>query len=166
MHSIEVINEKLSKLQPLNYNQFFWWRRWTTKNKPLDKFAPLLDRIQNGDFEFSHYFWQWQYCEWEISEVEKKCGVDGQKWVELTQVDRARRKRLFADFEKDENEKLQSLKKLFLQNFKMSDDQYEQELSEFGGTIEDFYHYCEEKYKKYNIIQNKPRRGRPPKIKK
>jgi hypothetical protein len=56
MHSIEVIEKKLSQCQKLNYNQFFWWKRWTSKNKPLDKYAPLWDKILNGDYDFSHYF--------------------------------------------------------------------------------------------------------------
>ena len=114
MHSIEVIEKKLSQCQKLNYNQFFWWKRWTSKNKPLDKYAPLWDKILNGDYDFSHYFWQIQYCEWELEEKAKLYRGDTQRWVEETQVDRARRKRLREDYEKDENEKLIDLKKIFL----------------------------------------------------
>ena len=48
-YPIEVIEEKLSHLQKLNYNRFFWWRRWTRKGKPLHKYSPLMDKIKNGD---------------------------------------------------------------------------------------------------------------------
>jgi hypothetical protein len=163
MHSIEVIEKNLSKLQKLNYNQFFWWRRWTAKNKPLDKYSPLWDKILNGDYDFSHYFWQTQYCDWELEEKSKLYQGDVQRWVEETQLDRARRKRLREDYEKDENEKLQNIKKEFLNYFKISEDQYEEEIIKFDGTLKDFYLHCESKYGKYNIIINKPRRGRPPK---
>ena len=52
-YPIEVIEEKLSYLQKLNYNRFFWWRRWTRKGKPLHKYSPLMDKIKNGDYDDS-----------------------------------------------------------------------------------------------------------------
>ena len=45
-HSIVFIEKELSKLQKINYNQFFWWRRWSVKNKPLPKNSPLIDKIK------------------------------------------------------------------------------------------------------------------------
>ena len=63
MHSIEVIEKNLSKLQKLNYNQFFWWRRWTRKGKPLHEYSPLIDKIENGDYNDSPYRWQIYYCD-------------------------------------------------------------------------------------------------------
>jgi hypothetical protein len=56
----EVIEQELSKLQPLNYNKFMWWRTHTQKGAPLGKRAPLKERIINGDFDFSCYYWQAQ----------------------------------------------------------------------------------------------------------
>ena len=69
-----VSNEKhilkeISKLQPLNYNQFRWWRRFDTPNKPLHKYSALIDKIKNGDYDFSHYYWQAKYAEIEINEI-------------------------------------------------------------------------------------------------
>ena len=107
-HSKEVVLKKLSNFQPLNYNQFRWWRRWDSKNKPLHKLKPLLDKIRNGDFDYSHYFWQAQFCEIELNEKYLQLNDDG-RWMEETQVDRARRKRLYEDFEKDEAEKLKQI---------------------------------------------------------
>lgn len=71
-HSIEVIEEQLSKLQKLNYNQFFWWRRWGRKTQPLHKYSPLIDKIKNGDYNDSPYRWQIYYCDWEIEQKRKQ----------------------------------------------------------------------------------------------
>jgi hypothetical protein len=118
-HSEEIIKTKLADLKPLNYNQFRWWRKWDTKNIPLLNQAPLLDKIQNGDFEFSHYFWQAQFSELELNKklTETK---DTQHWIEVTQLERARRKRLWEDFEKDESDKLRTIEKEFLKTFKIT----------------------------------------------
>ena len=59
-HSKEVVTEHINKLQPINYNKFMWWRTHTDKVVPLGKRAPLKDRILNGDFNPSSYFWQAQ----------------------------------------------------------------------------------------------------------
>ena len=57
-HSRETVMSHIKKLQPLNYNRFMWWRTHTDKVTPLGKRALLKDRILNGDFEPSSYFWQ------------------------------------------------------------------------------------------------------------
>ena len=65
----ETVLDKISQLQPLNYNQFRWWRRFDTPNKPLHKYSDLLRKIRNGDYDFSHYYWQARYAEMEINEL-------------------------------------------------------------------------------------------------
>ena len=40
----DTILEKISQLQPLNYNQFRWWRRFDAPNKPLHKNSNLLKK--------------------------------------------------------------------------------------------------------------------------
>jgi hypothetical protein len=164
-HSIEVINKNLSKLQKLKYNQFFWWRRWGTKNKPLHKNSLLLDKINNGDYDFSPYFWQLKYCEWEIKQKELKYKADIRRFCEEAFLDLQRRKRLREDHEKYERENLEQLKKDFIITFRMAPKDYDEDIVKFDGDVKDFYIYCEHKYKKYNIITTKPRRGRPPKNK-
>lgn len=160
-HSKEVVLKKLSNFQPLNYNQFRWWRRWDSKNKPLHKLKPLLDKIRNGDFDYSHYFWQAQFCEIELNEKYLQLNDDG-RWMEETQVDRARRKRLYEDFEKDEAEKLKQIQKEFILTFRMSKENYEQEVIKFDGSLEDFYFYCKQKFGEY-AIPLRSKRGRKPK---
>ena len=154
----ELVLQEISKLQPLNYNQFRWWRRFDQPNKPLHKNASLLDKIQNGDLEFSHYWWQAKYTEIEMNEILENC-IDYQDWGEKTQVDRARRRRLWEDFEKDEAEKLSYIRKEFSKEFRMTEEDYEDEITEFDGSLEELYHHCFVKYGKK--IRIKSKRGRP-----
>jgi hypothetical protein len=159
----KVIQREIKKLQPLNYNQFMWWRRFASKNKPLSKGAMFLQRIQNGEYEFSHYFWQAQLCELEINEKHKEYKGDIQLLLEKNGVDLARRKRLWEDFNKTEAELLANLKKGFLREFVMTSQEYEDHITNFDGTTEEFYMYCLKTFDR----SGKPveRRGRPSKNK-
>ena len=159
----KVIQREIKKLQPLNYNQFMWWRRFASKNKPLSKGAMFLQRIQNGEYEFSHYFWQAQLCELEINEKHKEYKGDIQLLLEKNGVDSARRKRLWEDFNKTEAELLANLKKGFLREFVMTSQEYEDHITNFDGTTEEFYMYCLKTFDR----SGKPveRRGRPSKNK-
>jgi hypothetical protein len=140
LHSKEKILQELSKLRPIKYNQFRWWRRWENKNPLLPKTKPLIDRILNGDFDFSHYFWQAQYVYIEMEE-KKSVARDNLDWLEIITMDRARLKRLIDDFERDEKEKLEGLEKAFTQSFHLTKEDYRTYLEEFEGTIEELYHY-------------------------
>ena len=155
----ETVLEKISQLQPINYNQFRWWRRFDNPNKPLHKYSDLLRKIQNGDYDFSHFYWQAKYAEMEIDELYNKCYPDYVLFNEKNAMNGARRKRLWDDFEKDEKEKILQIEKDFQLTFKMSRDQIRKEMEEFGGTLEDLYHYCENQYgKRQKRLET---RGRP-----
>jgi hypothetical protein len=157
----QIVLKEIKKLQPLNYNQFRWWRRFDSKTKPLPKGSTLLQRIKNGEFEFSHYYWQAQFCELEINEKYQKCNGDMQSLLMDHGVDFSRRKRLWEDFEKHESENLQTLKKQFLHEFIMIKEEYDSHIIEFDGTLEEFYMYC---LKTFDLSGKKPdKRGRPPK---
>lgn len=157
----DLVKQEISKLQPLNYNQFRWWRRFDSKTKPLPKGATFLQRIQNREFEFSHYYWQAQLCELEINERVKEYRGDIQMLLEKNGVDLARRKRLWEDFNKTETELLKELKKGFLREFVMTSQEYEEHISNFDGTIEEFYMYCLKTFERSG--KKVERRGRPPK---
>jgi len=155
----ETVLEKISQLQPLNYNQFRWWRRFDTPNKPLHKYSDLLRKIQNGDYDFSHFYWQAKYVEMEINELHHKTYPDAVLFNEKNAMNGARRKRLWDDFEKDEKEKMLQIEKDFQMTFRISRDQIKKEIEEFGGTLEDLYHYCENQYgKRQKRLET---RGRP-----
>ena len=120
----DVVHREISKLKPLNYNQFRWWRRFDSKTQPLPRGAKFLNRIKNGEFEFSHYYWQWKLTELELNDLYKKYKGDIRPILMEHPVDLARRKRLIEDFEKDENARLESLQKGFLNEFVMTKEEY------------------------------------------
>jgi len=159
----KIVLKEIKKLKPIPYNKFMWWRRFESKTKPLPKGAKFLDRITNGEFEFSHYYWQWKYCELEINELYTQYKGDIQILLEKNRVDLERRKRLILDFEKDENDRLEALKKGFLYDFEMTEKDYYDHLEKFDGTTEDFYLYCMKTFNRTG--KQTERRGRPKKIK-
>ena len=123
----------------------------------------LIDKIKNGDYDDSPYRWQIYYCDWEIDEKRKQF-PDSREWAYETRLDRQRRRRLREDHEKYEKDNLKQLQKDFLNTFRMDRDDYQRDVVEVGGTLEEFYHYCEMRYGKFNKPTTAPRRGRPPKI--
>jgi hypothetical protein len=147
----EVSNPKhvlkeIKKLKPLKYNRFFWWRRFASYNQPLPKKSSFLDKIKNGDFDPSHYYWQAKYSELEINEKFEECKQDYQDLLMKYPVILTRRKKLWEDFEKDESTKLQDIKKYFLKEFEINSEEYEDEIGEFDGTLEEFYYYIRKTY--------------------
>jgi hypothetical protein len=157
----KVVLKEISKLQPLNYNQFKWWRRFDTKLKPLPRGVKFIDRIKNGEYEFSHYYWQWKLSELEINEKYIEYNRDVQKVLEKNGVDLARRRRLIEDFNADEASKLSNLQKGFLREFVMTKEEYEDHITDFDGTTEEFYMYCLKTFDRSGKQIEK--RGRPKK---
>jgi len=52
-------------------------------NKPLHVYTPLLDRIKNGDFDYSHYGYQAMWCEHEMNKLYMSIGYgDMGRYVE------------------------------------------------------------------------------------
>ena len=162
--SRKQLDKKFSKLRKLNYNVFRWWRMYDNPNKPLDNRAPFRDRILNGDFDYSHYKYQADWCEHEMNDVATECREDVGKYVEKTSLLRSRRKRLLEDFEKDENNKLELLIKTFTDHFRCSKDQVYEEIFKCSGDMIDLYYIIEEKYKIVHIPYPLKRRGRPKKV--
>ena len=168
MYSIPLsrkeVEKQLSTYQKINYNQFRWWRMYQPKNKPLDSRKPLRDRILNGDFDYTCYRAQQYLVEYQLNDILEECGIDYQKYLEKTSVIRARRKRLIADFEKDEAERLENLKNEFTKYFRINRKEVEEEMVNFtGDSLIDFYFYIDEKYKITFMPYPIKRRGRPPK---
>jgi hypothetical protein len=151
-----LIHTEIKKLKPLNYNKFMWWRRYTTKHKPLPTKSTFLERIKNGEFEFSHYYWQWKLTELELNDLFIQYGGDIQKLLENHPIDFARRKKLIEDFEKTESQLLIDLQMNFQREFVMSKEDYYIHIEDFDGTIEDFYMYCLKTFDK----KKQERRGR------
>ena len=162
-HSREVVMEHIKKLQPLNYNKFMWWRTHTDKVVPLGKRAPLKERILNGEFNPSSYFWQAQlalYTALDKVNLEKD---DPQKQIEMLQLDMARHKRLMEDYEKEEPARMEALYDAFTSAFKLTREELEEKFLNFNGTILDFYNYAESFLYTTPAENRKRMRGRPKK---
>ena len=166
-HSREVVMKHIKPLQPLNYNKFMWWRTHTDKVVPLGKRAPLKERILNGDFNPSSFFWQAQLALYTAKDKLDLSYHDSQYQIELCAVDFARHKRLMEDFEKEETTRIASLYDAFTDAFKITKEELEEKFLQFHGTILDFYNYAEQ-FLYTTPAENRKNmrgRGRPPKIK-
>ena len=137
IHSKEIINKQISKLQPLKYNQFYWWRKFKEKS-PLSNKDALHARIDNGDFDFSSYYWQAQYA---LIEMEEKTGhikhPDNRREAQAIYMERYRR--LMKDFEKDEPLRLESYIKAITGLFEIEKDELEKKMEDFDGTLKELY---------------------------
>ena len=162
-HSREVVEEHIAKLQPLNYNQFRWWRTHTDNVQPFGKRYPLKDRIVNGDFEPSSYFWQAQLSLYTALDKVDLNKDDHQMQMEKLAVDLARHKRLMEDYEKEESARMEALYDAFTSAYKITKSELEEHFLKFSGTILDFYEYAENFFYKTPAENRKNRRGRPPK---
>jgi hypothetical protein len=138
------------------YDRFMWWRSYTPKNKPLGSKASLIDRLINGDFDPGPYLLEVELVYHTMNEKFKEliCSdgqVDFGKYTAETSIDRARKKRLEEDHEKEELRKLTDLRNLFKKQFRLSDDEYENEITKGSDTLVDFYYKLDDKYSKRNI---------------
>lgn len=139
--SQEILDQELNKLIPLKYNKFFWWRNYTPKTKPLGKHSSLVEKIHNGDYDISPYYWMAQKA---IVEAQKKIDVEKDMisvQKEKTSIDRERYRRLMDDFEKDDRERLENMYKAFQSMFRLTKDELDKHILNFDGTLEDFYYH-------------------------
>jgi hypothetical protein len=158
IHSKETINRELNKLQPLKYNQFFWWRKFKEKS-PLSSKDALHARIDNGDFNFSSYYWQAQYA---LLEMEEKTGhiSDPSKRHESQTIYRERYRRLMKDFEKDEPQRLDDYIKAVTSLFEIEKEDLEKKMETFDGTLKELYTLIKTTY---DFRTKQKRKGRPKK---
>jgi hypothetical protein len=157
-HSKEIINKEISKLQPLKYNQFYWWRKFKDKS-PLSSKEAVHARIDNGDFDFSSYYWQAQYA---LIEMEEKTGhvKDPVSRHEQQSIYRERYRRLMKDFEKDEPLRLENYKKVMTDLFMIEEEELERMMENFEGTLKELYTLIKNNYEFRTV---RKRKGRPKK---
>ena len=139
--SSDILNQELSKLTPLKYNRFFWWRNYTLKNKPLGKHSSLVEKIHNGEYDISPYYWMAQQA---IIEAKKKINVEKDTMStqkEKTNIDRERHRRVMNDFEKDDRERLEAMYKSFQSMFRLTRNELDEHILNFDGTLEEFYYH-------------------------
>jgi hypothetical protein len=158
VHTKETINKEINKLQPLKYNQFFWWRKFKEKS-PLSSKDAVHARIDNGDFNFSSYYWQAQYA---LLEMEEKTGhiKDPSTRHEAQTIYRERYRRLMNDFEKDEPLRIENYKKNITSLFEIEKEELESKMETFEGTLRELYDLIKVTY---NFRTKQKRKGRPKK---
>ena len=153
IHSKETIHKQISKLQPLKYNQFYWWRKFKDKS-PLSSKEAVHARIDNGDFDFSSYYWQAQYA---LLEMEEKTGhiSDPGNRHEAQTIYRERWRRLMNDYEKDESQRLAEYKKSITNLFEIEDKDLEKKMETFDGTLKELYTLIKTEYNFRTIRKRK-----------
>ena len=150
IHSKEWLEKYLKKnFYTKKYDRFMWWRSYTLRNNPLSNRHPLRDRIINGDFDLGSFIFEIELVEHRINDKFKEIGHDYTQYHEAISLDRARIKRLKEDRDKDEERKLEELKRAFLLEFKMTKEQYEDEIVKTHKDLLSFYDKMENKYGRY-----------------
>jgi hypothetical protein len=153
------IEKQIQKLTPLKYNQFFWWRKFKEKS-PLSNKDALHSRIDNGDFDFSSYYYQAQYA---LIEMEDKTShiSDPDTRREAQSIFMERYRRLMKDFEKDEPLRLENYIKAMTDLFEIEKDELEKKMVDFDGTLKELYILIKTNYN-FRTVKLQ-RRGRPKK---
>jgi len=118
IHDVEWLEKYLKKnFYKKKYDRFMWWRSYTLRNAPLSDLHPLRDRINNGDFDLGSFTFEIELVQHRMNKkyIEHK---HEDTYVEDTQLDKARLKRLQEDRDKDEKTKLEEELKLRLERLR------------------------------------------------
>lgn len=142
----KVILKEINKLIPIKHNPYFWWRRWKPKNKPLHKRKGLLEKIENGDYDIPHFYWQAQYSLMELNKMYNELPYE--TFIENSGVERRRYNKLMEEFYKEDDQRIEKLIEEFTNKFTINcTKKIENIILEFGGTIKELYFHFEENYK-------------------
>jgi hypothetical protein len=140
-----TLQERIATFQKKNYDRWYWWRRFQPRDT-LHKYRRLDERIPNGDFEVSDYYWQLQYENvLEQEATDKEPNPD--KKHEIRCMFGERRRRLSKDYEADESKILDEMYKAFKNELGLNRDQIDDEMLNFDGTLAEFYYYLTNKQK-------------------
>jgi hypothetical protein len=146
--SRETLEAKLSTLPNKTYNKFMWWRRYQSRQTMPDK-STFYDKIINGDFETSDYYYQAEYENYLLEDAVKDIKHYEDKVSHISMF-RARHKRLMEDYQKEEAEILRKLKLEFKKVFKIPKEDLERVMETFDGTTLDLYIYIKDLVKQNN----------------
>ena len=125
---------------------FYWWRRFKTHKFLPTKF-PLIDKIENGDFEYSPFFeqakWELEWMKEEQNEFIKNYQGDNYEgdnlYADIEVKARKRYNKLFEVGMKDEFDRMDNLIKGLAKEFKLNKDYIKEITEEFGGTTKKLY---------------------------
>ena len=125
---------------------FYWWRRFRThRNLPYK--APLINKIRNGDFEYSPFFeqakWELHWMKEEQEEFIKnyqgKNYENDNLYEDIERRARKRYNKLYEDAIKDETDRMERLINGLSKYFKVKKDNIRNIIEEFDGTTEELY---------------------------
>lgn len=132
------------------FNVFYWHRRYQT-HKPLGAKARIDEKMKNGDFEYSPYAKYINYEYWwmaeEIAEIRNSdytFETKQEKERDIRSNYNKRLKNLRADFQRDENDRLQNLKDSLRKTYGGTKLLVEEFINEYatGTTDEVIRQYC------------------------
>jgi hypothetical protein len=150
LHNKEIVLEKLAHLPKAKYNKFQWWRSHELIQE-LHPYQPLINRINNGDFDPSPYLWMAQLALHDMQEkMDAEKSIDKKRDVQSLYMEKYRR--LQIDYEKDEAYRLAELKKAFYNTFRIGREDFEKLMEDFVGSLQDLYYFLEQQ--KQTLCQN------------
>tara|TARA_R110000751_G_scaffold6389_1_gene27274 strand:+ start:105 stop:542 length:438 start_codon:yes stop_codon:yes gene_type:complete len=120
---------------------FYWYRRFKT-HKCLPYKYPLIDKIKNGDFEYSPFFeqakWELHWMKEEQEEfINNYQGSDPTMDMLYTDIEVKARKRynkLYEDAMKDEHNRMDMLTNNLSKYYKLNKQKVKDFINEFEGT--------------------------------
>jgi hypothetical protein len=142
VQSKEFILTQIGHLKPIKYNKFQWWRNYQSP-QPLSEYRPMLDRIINGDYDTSPYYWMAQLA---IHEMKEKMDAVAcpEKKRDIQSLYMEKYRRLIQDYEKDEAQRLINLRKGFAKYFRISQEEVIELMDNFDGNLEELHNHIEQ----------------------
>ena len=122
---------------------FYWWRRFEThKNLPYK--SSLINKIKNGDFEYSPFFEQAQWELYWMKEEQKKFIDNYQSdkkrieednlYLDIERRARKRYNKLYEDSIKDEFDRMDRLTNNLSKYYKLKNEKVKDFIEKFEGT--------------------------------
>jgi len=132
------------------YNKFRWWSKGVGRRKRLSKSAPLLARIQNGDFEYSPYFYEAKMAQEDADRIYDRVYKERSKFSndklaieadarDASKMRRIARNKLIESGVEEEQKLLHELRLELAEEFGKDLWNKSQERQRGKGTIEDLY---------------------------
>jgi hypothetical protein len=141
---MSYVRDKISSFRPTKYNQFYWWRRFKMR-ETLHPYKPLYDKIKNGDYEVSDYFYQAKY-ELELMEEDLAKIKNPEDQHEKRGLWMERYRRLNEDYAKDEAKIIDGLYKDFKITFGVSKEQLDIYMENCDGDLICLYNTVKQDY--------------------
>jgi hypothetical protein len=144
--SREFLEAELSKLQKKTYNQFQWWRRYQYRPTLHNK-AALEQKILNGDYEHSDYYYQALHENYLLEDkIQDKLYYEDK--LDDVSLFRTRYKRLMDDYEKDERELIKDLRKDIRVVTGITYEELDKIMETFDGTTHELFVHVRDLMKK------------------